>query len=94
MPQMRVSQQNSTLRFRDHPADLQAVAEFLEVAYVLEGSLARAGENVVVVSRLLRIDGGEELAVLELERAEGDLAGLETEIGLAVADALSRQVDN
>ena len=94
MPQLRVSQQNSTLRFRDHPADLQAVAEFLDVTYVLEGSLARVDENVVVVSRLLRIGSGEELAVLELKRAEGDLAGLEAEISLAVMDALSRQVEN
>ena len=94
MPQLRVSQQNSTLRFRDHPADLQAVAEFLDVTYVLEGSLARVDENVVVVSRLLRIGSGEELAVLELKSAEGDLAGLEAEISLAVMDALSRQVEN
>ena len=52
VPGVRVAPLLATFRFKNQPTDLHAVAEALQVRYVLTGSLQRAGDRIRVVAEL------------------------------------------
>jgi len=75
---------NSTLAYRDRPADMRQVARDLGVRYVLDGSVRTAGGRIRVTSQLVDAETGTQVWA---ERYDRDLTDI-----FAVQDEITRNV--
>ena len=89
---LRVMAQASTGRFRDAVADARAIARELGVAWLLDGSVRRAGNIVRVTADL--VDGATGVSVWSdtFERPLDDVFAVLVGIATAVATALAATV--
>lgn len=89
---LEVAAQTSSSSFRDGTADSRTIARQLNVAYVLEGSVRRAGERLRITVRLIEGRSGFESWTETFDRVAADIFALQDEIATAVADALAVNV--
>ena len=87
-----VMAQASSAKFRDSQHDATTIAEQLGVAYLLDGSVRRAGDVVRVTADL--IDGGSGFSRWSqtFERRISDIFAVQSEIASTVASALASRV--
>lgn len=85
---MRVVGRISAFQFRDSKDDSAAIGHKLGVAYLLNGSVQRAGELVRINASLIRAADGSTLWAEHFDRPYTDLFALQDEIAQAVAGAL------
>jgi TolB-like protein/Tfp pilus assembly protein PilF len=87
-PQLLVMAQASAGKFRDEQADAKSIATRLGVAYLLAGSVRRAGDSVRVAADL--IDGASGFSKWSqlFERKLSDVFAVQSEIAQAVVAAL------
>ena len=69
------------------------VAKTLGVAYVLDGSVRKAGERLRVAVRLIRADNGYVAWSESYDRPVGDILMIQDNIAGEVAKALSASMD-
>jgi adenylate cyclase len=79
-----VISRNSTLKYRERPADLPAIGNELGVRYVLSGSIRRTGSRIRISAELA---DAETLGVLWTDRVSVDLSEV-----FAVQDRLTERV--
>ena len=84
---LQVAARTSSFSFREHP-DIVTVAQKLNVAAVLEGSVRRSEHTVRVTAQLINSVTGFHLWSKTYDRDLGDVLKLQTEIATAVAQAL------
>jgi TolB-like protein len=89
---LQVMAQASTSRFRDAAADARAIARDLGVAWLLQGTVRRAGDVVRVIAAL--VDGASGVTTWSdiFERRLDDIFAVQSGIAEAVAAALSAAV--
>ena len=87
-PQFRVAGRTSSSMFRD-AADVREVGRKLDVAYVLEGSVRTAGDQVRVNVALLKASDGMRLWSETYAGTLGDIFAIQAKVGEAVAARLS-----
>ena len=85
---LTVIARNSTLKYKDKPADLRAVGRELGVRYVLEGSIQRAGERVRVTAQLIEAGGGGHVWSERWDRPLADVFAVQSELAEQVAAKL------
>ena len=87
-----VMAQASSAKFRDSKDDATTIAEQLGVAFLLDGSVRRAGDVVRVTADL--IDGGSGFSRWSqtFERRISDIFAVQSEIASTVASALASRV--
>ena len=87
-----VMAQASSAKFRDRQDDATTIAEQLGVAFLLDGSVRRAGDVVRVTADL--IDGGSGFSRWSqtFERRISDIFAVQSEIASTVAGALASRV--
>ena len=78
----------SSFTFRDQQADVREIAAKLEVGYVLEGSVRRAGDHVRITAQLIDAASNSHRWSKTYDRALGDLFAVQDEIAASVATAL------
>ena len=86
--ELQVAARTSSFHFKGEHADLSTIAQKLNVASVLEGSVRRSGHTIRVTARLSSALTGYHLWSQTYDRDLGDVLKLQTEIANAVADAL------
>lgn len=89
---LEVAAQTSSSSFREGSADTRTIAQKLGVAFILDGSVRRAGDRLRITARLIDGRSGFEAWSETFDRVAADVFALQDEIAAAVADALAVNV--
>ncbi len=87
-PELRVVARTSSFSFRGSDADVATIGKALDVAYLLEGSVRRAGNRVRVTAQLVDAASGAHVWSENHDRELGDLFTVQTDIARRVARSL------
>ncbi len=85
---LRVIARTSSFSFKGQRADIATIAETLNVAHVLEGSVRKSGNRVRITAQLVDAANSGHLWSATYDREFGDILALQAEIAASVADAL------
>jgi len=80
---------NSAFTYKGKPVKVQQVSRELGVRYVLEGSIQKSGERVRINAQLIDAVSGEHLWSEHYDRNLTEIFGLQDEVILKIASALS-----
>ncbi len=86
--QLQVAARTSAFQFKGKNQDIQDIARQLGVAWVLEGSVRKAGDRVRVTAQLIRADNGFHAWSETYDRRLDDIFAIQDEISGAIAQAL------
>ena len=86
--QLQVAARTSAFQFKGKNQDIQDIARQLGVAWVLEGSVRKAGDRVRVTAQLIRADNGFHAWSETYDRRLDDIFAIQDEISEAIAQAL------
>src|SRR5882757_8251746 len=86
---LRVTSRSSVMKFRDvAEQNLRQIGKTLGVANVLEGSVRREGDRVVVNVQLINAQSARQIWANRYDRTLADSLGLQGELASEIADAL------
>jgi len=88
IPQLKVASRSSAFQFKGEKIDLVEVAHKLKVAYVLEGSVRKAGNQLRITAELIKAGDGFHLWSETYDRSLDNIFAIQDEISAAVVDAL------
>lgn len=86
---MRVASRTSAFACRDLKLDARGVAERLNVAWLVEGSVRRAGDVLRIVAQLTDARNGYQVWSESYDRSANDIFAIQAEIAGAIASRLS-----
>ena len=86
---LRVSSRTSSFAFKDQAADIKAVARALNVAYILEGSVRKAGKHLRISGQLIDAANDAHLWTETYDRELDDIFIIQDEIAQAITSILS-----
>jgi TolB-like protein/DNA-binding winged helix-turn-helix (wHTH) protein/predicted Zn-dependent protease len=89
---LRVVSRRSTETYGSRPADLRAVAAELNVAAVLEGSVQKEGESVLIAVQLIATGSGEHLWGQTYTRTLDNVFQIERDVAEQVSAALKAKL--
>ncbi|HET7842593.1 MAG TPA: tetratricopeptide repeat protein, partial [Xanthomonadales bacterium] len=89
---LRVAARTSSFAFRGKKKDLRDVAAALNVSYLLEGSVRKAGGRLRVTAQLISASDGFHLWSETYERGEEDIFALQDEVTAAIAKQLEQRI--
>jgi len=89
---IRVISRTSTERYASQPEDLRTIGQELGVATVLEGSVQRAGKQVLINLQLIDARTNDHLWAEYYTRTLDNVFGVEGEVATRVADALQARL--
>jgi len=85
---LKVISRTSTDKYGNRPEDLKTVALQLGVASVLEGSVQKSGNQVLINLQLISASNDQHLWAEAYKRTVDDIFGVEGEVAQTVAEAL------
>jgi TolB-like protein/Tfp pilus assembly protein PilF len=85
---LNVRSRTSTEKYQSHPQDLGALSRELGVASVLEGSVQKAGDDVLINVQLIDTRSRQQLWAQSYRHNVQDIFGVQGEVAQKVADAL------
>ena len=85
---LNVRSRTSTQKYQSHPEDLGVLSRELSVASVLEGSVQKAGDDVLINVQLIDTRSGQNLWAQSYRHNVQDIFGVQGEVAQKVADAL------
>lgn len=88
VPGLKVIARTSAFAFKGQNTDVRKIAEVLGVAYILEGSVRRAGNRIRVTGQLITAADGSHLWSERYDRQMEDIFEVQDEISRAIADQL------
>jgi TolB-like protein len=88
---LRVPSRTSSFSFRGTQADLKQVADALQVAHVLEGSVRRDGQRIRVTAQLIDARSDSHLWSKTWDRQLEDVFAVQQEIAQEIANSLEVQ---
>jgi adenylate cyclase len=83
-----VISRNSTFAFKGSAVDVHTVGRELNVRYVLEGSVRKAGDRVRITAQLVEAAGRQQLWAARFDRELNDIFALQDDITSNVVSAL------
>jgi len=86
--ELKVAARTSAFAFKDRQVDLRAVGDSLGVAYLIEGSVRKAGDRLRITAQLIDASDGTHLWSDSYDRTMDDVFAIQTEIAEAIADEL------
>ena len=89
IPALFVISRTSTFSYKGKPVKVQQVSEELGVRYVLEGSIQKYSQRVRINVQLVDAISGQHVWAQSYDRALKDIFGLQDEVILRIASALS-----
>jgi TolB-like protein len=90
--ELKVIARASTVKYGANPVDLKAIGQQLGVATLLEGSVQRAGNQVLINVQLIDTRSAAHLWAQDYTRTLDNLFGVEGEVAQKVADALKARL--
>jgi len=88
IPGLRVTARTSSFSVRGANLDIPTIAEKLDVAYLLEGSVRKVGDEIRITTQLVDADANSHLWSVSYDRQLTDILAIQSEIARSVADAL------
>ena len=88
VPALKVAARTSSFHFKGKDTPIPEIGRTLGVAYVVEGSVRRAGDRVRITAQLIKADDGFHLWSESYDRELKDVFALQDEIAGIVADKL------
>ncbi len=85
---LRVVSRTSVMQYRNTTKTISQIAAELKVAYVLEGSVRRAGSKVRVTGQLIRAATDEHVWANNYDRDISDVFSIQAELSKSIAGAL------
>jgi TolB-like protein/Flp pilus assembly protein TadD len=92
-PMLQVAAQASSNKFRERAEDARTIAETLGVAYLLDGSIRRAGDTLRIAAELIDGRSGFSKWAQSFDRPIADVFAVQAEIASAVTAALRAEMD-
>ncbi len=89
IPDLKVAARTSSFAFKGKNMDIREIADALQVAHVLEGSVQQAGSRVRITAQLIRASDGYHVWSENFDRDSDDIFGIQDEIASKVGSALS-----
>ena len=89
IPDLKVAARTSSFAFKGKNMDIREIADALQVAHILEGSVQQAGNRVRITAQLIRASDGYHVWSENFDRNSDDIFGIQDEIALKVGSALS-----
>ena len=86
--ELRVVSRTSVMEYRGKTENIRSIAQKLGVAYILEGSVQRAGNKVHVTGQLIRAATDEHVWAQNYTRDLNDIFAIQAEIAQAIATEL------
>ncbi len=86
--QLEIFPRSEMLAFRDKPVTVQQVAQKLGAAFVLEGSIRRAGNRVRITAQLVEASTRHSVWAERYDRQLEDVFAIQEEIARSIAQAL------
>ena len=86
--QLEIFPRSEMLAFRDKPVTVQQVSQKLGAAYVLEGSIRRAGNRVRITAQLVEASTRHSVWAERYDRQLEDVFAIQEEIARSIAQAL------
>jgi TolB-like protein len=86
--ELRVVSRTSVMPYRTTAKSIRQIAQELGVAYILEGSVRRAGSKVRVTGQLIRAATDEHVWAKAYDRDINDVFAIQAELAQAIATAL------
>jgi TolB-like protein/DNA-binding winged helix-turn-helix (wHTH) protein/tetratricopeptide (TPR) repeat protein len=93
LPRLQVVARTSSFAFRDAAQDAKRIGRALGVLWLLEGSVRRDGERVVVSAQLVDASSGYRRWNARFERPLSDLFALQDEIARSVAAQVVQRIE-
>jgi TolB-like protein/cytochrome c-type biogenesis protein CcmH/NrfG len=91
---LKVISRTSTAKYQSHPDNLKMIARQLGVAAILEGSVQKAGNQVLINVQLIDARSDNHLWAESYQRTLDNIFGVEGEVAQKVADALQARLTN
>ncbi len=88
LPDLRVAARTSSFAFKNKGVGIAEIAQTLNVAHVLEGSVQKSGDRVRVTAQLIRADDGFHVWSQNYTRPLEDIFAIQDEIARDVVGAL------
>ena len=88
LPGLRVAARTSSFQFKGQNEDIAKIADALNVAYILEGSVRKSRNKLRVTAQLIKADDGFHLWSSSYDRELDDVFAVQDEIAGAISDAL------
>ncbi len=85
---------NSSFRYRGKPFDIKQIAKELDVQYVVEGSVRKAGEQVRINAQLIDASTGHHLWAERYDGKLNDIFALQDQIVRKIVVALAVELSN
>ncbi|HEY8011278.1 MAG TPA: tetratricopeptide repeat protein [Rudaea sp.] len=89
---LKVVSRTSTEKYKSHPDDLKTIAQQLGVATVLEGSVQKSGNQVLINLQLIDAASDNHLWAEAYPRTLDNIFGVEGEVAQKVAEALKAKL--
>ncbi|MGH8118849.1 MAG: hypothetical protein ACREP0_07540 [Rhodanobacteraceae bacterium] len=89
---LKVVARTSTTDYASHPEDTRIIGPQLGVATLLEGSVQKAGNQVLIEVRLVNAGSGGQIWAQTYQRTLDNIFGVEGELAQKVADALQAKL--
>ena len=87
-PQLKVIGRTSSFSFKGKNIDLREIGEMLGAAYLLEGSVRRAGNKLRITVQLINSDDGFQLFSNTFDRELKDIFAVQDEIAKTILEAV------
>jgi TolB-like protein/Tfp pilus assembly protein PilF len=88
IPELHVAARTSSFSYKGKDVRIAQIGEELNVAFVLEGSVRKAGKQVRITAQLVKADDGFHLWSQTYDRTLDDIFVVQDEIAAAVVEAL------
>lgn len=89
---LRVISRTSVMTYKDSEKTIPEIARELEVAYVLEGSVRRAGGRVRVTAQLIHAATDDHVWAESYDRRLTDIFGIQSEVAHAIGQELQAEL--
>ncbi len=89
---LKVISRTSTERYKSHPGDLKTIAAQLGVATILEGSVQKAGNQVLINVQLINAQNDNHIWAESYTRTLDNIFGVEGEVAEKIASALNAKL--
>ncbi len=89
IPDLKVAARTSSFAFKGKNMDIRQIADALQVAHVLEGSVQQSGSRVRITAQLIRASDGYHVWSENFDRDSDDIFAIQDEIATTVGRELS-----
>lgn len=89
IPGLQVAARTSSFAFKGKNMDIREIADALQVAHILEGSVQQSGSQIRITAQLIRASDGYHVWSESFDRDSDDIFGIQDEIASKVGSALS-----